>query len=202
MQGPRPTHLLELLLELDDRAGDQAAVDFDLGFTGAAGRASAAPLALQVGPGADEARALVFEPGELDLQTAFASAGPAGEDLEDQARAVHDLHLQRLFEIALLDRGKLVVEHGDVDVLDLADRGELLDLALAEQGRGRDGAQRRDQRLHHLEIERHREADSLLQPGVGIPGLGGRLTAQLPHRMDDERLQDRRGVVNRPGCGF
>ena len=102
---------------------------------------------------------------------AFPRAGATGEDLEDQPGAVHDLDLQRLFEIALLDRRQLIVEDGDVDMLDLADRRELFDLALAEQGRRGDDAQRRDHGLDDLEIKRDRKTDGFLEPGVGIPSF-------------------------------
>ncbi len=48
-----------------------------------------------------------------------------------------------------------------------ADGPQLLDLALAEQGGGHGGAQRRDQRLHHLEVERFGEADGFLEALLG-----------------------------------
>ena len=86
-------HLFELALQLGDALADQAAVDFDLAFAGAAEEAEAAALAFQVGPGPHQPRALIGERRQFDLQPAFMGAGARAEDFEDQAGAVDDLGL-------------------------------------------------------------------------------------------------------------
>ena len=191
LQGARAAHLHQLLLQSPDLFRQQPAVGFDLGLAGAAHDAEAAALAFQVGPGADQARALVGEPGELDLKAALARAGPPGEDLQDQPGPVDDLDLPGLFQVALLDRRQAVVDDGDGRVGRLADRADLLDLALAEQGGGRALAQRGDERLADLQIEREGEAGGLFQTGLG--GAGG--VPPLMLGMDDDGALDRRLTV-------
>ena len=166
LQAARAAHLGQLALELDDAVGEQPPVGLDLGLAGAAHDAEAAALALQVGPGADQARALVVQPRQLDLQPAFAGAGAAGEDLQDQAGAVDDLDLPGLLEVALLDRRQRVVDHHHVDLGGAERAADLVDLALAEQG-GR-GSRRR---------ARRREPPTALHATSEVEGLGARPTA-------------------------
>ena len=93
VQVARALHLLQLALDLDDAVADQAAVDLELGFAGAAEEAEAAALPLQMGPGPHQPAALVAERGQLDLQLALARAGARAEDLQDQPGPVDDLEL-------------------------------------------------------------------------------------------------------------
>jgi hypothetical protein len=56
-----------------------------------------------------------------------------GEDVEDQAGAVEHLHLERIFEVARLPWCQLVVEDHQVILQLVAQRGDLLDLAWADE---------------------------------------------------------------------
>ena len=193
LQGARAAHLLQLGLQLADLVGDQPAVGLDLGFAGAAHDPEAAALALQVGPGPHQARALVGEPGQLHLQPPFPRPRPPREDLQDQAGAVDDLAVPGLLEIALLHRRERVVDHGDVDLAELDDVADFLHLALAEQGGGRQAAQGRDQGLADLQVEGQRQAHGLLQAHVGGPGGH----ASVPVGVDDNGALDRRLTIYR-----
>ena len=77
VQAAGAADLVQLLLDPDDPLGDPAAVELELALAGAAQEAEAAALALEMGPGADQPRALVGEGGQLDLEDALAGAGRA-----------------------------------------------------------------------------------------------------------------------------
>ena len=79
-----------------------------------------------------QARQLVLELGELDLEAALVGLGVQREDVEDQPAAVDDLDLEQLLERALLGGRQLVVGDQDVEAGLALGRGELLGLALAD----------------------------------------------------------------------
>ena len=135
MQRARLLHLLEVALDADHALLNEAPVGLDLGFAGTAEKAEAAALALQVGPGPHQARALIVEMREFDLQRALGGARAAAEDLQDQPGAVDHLGLERLLQIALLHRRQRASTTTSVDLVGLDPLGDFGDLALAEIGR-------------------------------------------------------------------
>ncbi|MNN74372.1 hypothetical protein D3C81_1905630 [compost metagenome] len=82
-----------------------------------------------MGPCADQTRAFIVQPGQFNLQPALLGPRATSENLEDQAGAVDDLHLPRLFQIALLHRGQVVVDDHGLGVGGANQSGQLLDLA-------------------------------------------------------------------------
>ncbi len=119
--------------------------DSKLCFTGATdadptrGAAGAtAGLARKVRPGAGQPRQPVLVLRQLNLHRAFACAGMAGKDIEDQRRAVDDLDLlaQHLFQLALLAGREFVVKDDDIGAQLDDQQLELFELARADQ-RGR-----------------------------------------------------------------
>ncbi len=95
-------------LQVADALANAPAVDFQLGFTRAAG-ADAAAQARQVGPLARQSRHEIFQLRQLHLQLAFVAARPLGEDVEDQLAAVDDANFEGVFQIALLRRRQILV---------------------------------------------------------------------------------------------
>jgi hypothetical protein len=119
---------------------------------------------------------------EFDLERAFPGRGAFAEDLEDEAGAVDDLAGPFLFQVALLDRGELGVEDGDVDLpgADLLALGG--GLAFAEEGGGATGAQREDGGVDDDEADGGGEADGLGQARLG--GAGDAVGPGLPGQDD------------------
>ena len=92
----------QLALDVDDPLAELAAVAFELGLTGAAQTDAADALPGEVGPETGQTRQPVFELGQLDLEAPLVRRRAAGEDIEDQRRAVDDLDVERALEVALL----------------------------------------------------------------------------------------------------
>ena len=104
MQPPGRLDLPQIVLKPPDTIADHAAVGLDLGFSGTAHEPKSAALALKVGPGSHQARALIVEMRQFDLQRALPGFGAATEDFQDQPGTVEHLRVPGLLEIALLDR--------------------------------------------------------------------------------------------------
>ncbi len=121
MQVARAAHHLQLALQLDDLVLQDAPVGLDLRFAGAAQKAAAAALALQMGPASDETPALIFEMRQLDLKRAFLGAGAPAENFQDQAGAIEHLGFEFGLEIALLHRRQRMVDDDQLDLLDCDD---------------------------------------------------------------------------------
>jgi hypothetical protein len=147
LRGALAPHLLDLAVQPVDALAHAAAVHLDLRLARAA-RADAARLPLQVRPEPAQARQDVLVLGELDLELGLLGAGAAGEDVEDERRAVHDLAADLALEVALLRRRELLVEHDGVGALGLAHEPKVLDLAPADQERRR-GPDALDDLLRH-----------------------------------------------------
>ena len=113
------------------RGPDDPAVGLELALAGSA-RADAAAGPRQVGPEARQARQLVLELGELDLEAALVGLRVEGEDVEDQPAAVDDLDLEQALERLLLARRQLVVGDEEVEPGLALRLGQLLGLALAD----------------------------------------------------------------------
>ena len=97
-----------------------------------ADKAETTPLALQMGPGADEPGALVRKCGKLNLQNALSRTCTIGENLEDQACPIEYLDLPLPLKIALLYRRDGTVDQDKFDLFRLEPCAERIDLARSE----------------------------------------------------------------------
>ena len=123
--------VLDPLLHLLDPVADDPPVGLELALAGAP-RADPAPGPRQVRPEPGQARQLVLELGQLDLEAALVGPGVLGEDVEDQPAAVDDLDVEEPLERLLLAGRELVVGDEEVEAGLALGRDELLGLALAD----------------------------------------------------------------------
>src|SRR5439155_22629270 len=129
----------EVALEARDALADEPPVGLELRLTGSP-RADPARLPFEMLPHAGEPRQRILELRELDLEPRLARARAPREDVEDELGAVHDLDAERLLEIADLRGRQVVVEDRHVRVELVHALAHLLELALADEGRGMDVA--------------------------------------------------------------
>src|SRR5450759_5687623 len=105
---------------------------------------------------------------EFDLQRAFLGLGSAAKDFEDQPGAVENLGVPGFLEVALLYRRQRAIHHHQFDLVPGDETDDLLDLALAEIGRGPDLADRRDQRVRDRQVDSPRQTHGLPEPRLGL----------------------------------
>ena len=146
-------------------------------LAGSAG-ADAAAGAREVGPQPGQARQLVLELGQLDLEAALVGLGVLGEDVEDQPAAVEDLDLEQALERLLLVGRELVVGDEEREAGLRLGVEQLLGLALAEVPVGVDVAAVLPLR-----------ADDL---GAGRVGERGKLVERCPRPSSRGRRRCRR----------
>ena len=80
---------------------DLAAIGFQLSFARTAGADAAAELR-HLHAASGQSREQVLQLRQLHLELAFAGAGVAGEDVEDELGAVEDAGVEFAFQVALL----------------------------------------------------------------------------------------------------
>jgi hypothetical protein len=116
-----------------------------------------------VGPHPGQARQAVLKLSEFDLQAPLVRLCPAGEDVEDERRAVDDHDVEFALEVALLGRAQLAVDHDDVVVERLPQLLDLRQLAFADVGPGVRVVDLLRDRTNHFDVDRLSEARQLFQ---------------------------------------
>jgi hypothetical protein len=114
-----------------------------------------------VGPQPREARRLVFELCQFDLETALVGLRVEREDVEDEPAAVDDLDVEQLLECPLLGRRQLVVGDQDVETGLALCGDQILGLALADVPVGVDMAAVLPLGADHLGACRRRQVGEL-----------------------------------------
>src|SRR5260370_23886501 len=167
MQAPRALDAFELGFDARDAFLDDSPVGLELGLARAAQTAESAALALEMGPRAHHPAFLIAQMRVLDLQRSFARMGALPENFQDQPGAVEHLGVPGLLEVALLHRRDGAIHDDEIDLEGLGDPGDLVDLALAQVGRGPDVGDRDQPGLDHLEIDRAGKPDGFVEPRRG-----------------------------------
>ena len=154
--------------------GEEPTVGLELGLAGSA-QTDTALLALQVGPSAHEPRGHVLELRKLDLQLAFEGACTLREDVENQARAIHDAALDEALEIALLAGRERMVEDHQLRFRARDQRDQFVALAGSDKEFRVGRRARAPQDADDLRARGNRQAPKLL----ALVGLGGRADIQV-----------------------
>ena len=167
--------LLELALGAVDADAGHPAVDLDLLFThaacgGATARATAA-FAVEVTPHAGHAGQGILHAGELDLQPGFARLGALGKDVEDDLLTVDHTEVGGALPLALLGRGKLVVEDDAVALVGLCELDDLGGLAGAAEELLVHRARLREDLLNDADSQGRHQLLKLLEQGFRLVGF-------------------------------
>jgi hypothetical protein len=135
-----------------------APIKLDLCFARAANEAgasaTAATLAFEVGPSADEATLLIGKVCEFNLQAAFTGAGAGAKNFEDEAGAVQHLDVPGALQVTLLHRADGMIDDDELGAGLDYQFTNLLDLAGAEERGGARCGNRYDQRLENIKVDR------------------------------------------------
>lgn len=172
MQGTSGAHAFELLIDFLYAACDPAPIGLELCFSRTSGSDAAAETR-HFHAVSGKSRQHVVELGQFNLQSAFPCSRPAGENIENELRAVDDLDLQLFFQIALLRRRQILIE----DDYGRAGRGDgsrqLANLSRSDERCGLELVACLDVALGDAGADARSELGQLLQRFFGIEGLRG-----------------------------
>ena len=210
-----PAHLLDALLQLLDLVADDPAVRLELRLARAA-RADAALRAREVRPQPRQARQLVLELRQLDLEAALVGPRVLGKDVEDQPAAVEHLDAEQALQRLLLVGRDLVVRDEQREAGLGLGLHQLLGLALADVPVGVDVAAVLPFRADHLGARCRGQVGELGQRFLGGPacvlaGIDGNEEGTLHRRHEvdhpiatgahtKQHTGSTHSFCNAPGC--
>jgi hypothetical protein len=164
--------LFQLSLDERDSLLGLPAVGLKLRLTRATETDTTNTLTGKVGPHPGQPGQTVLKLSQLDLQASFVGLGSAGEDIEDQGRAVDDHDVQITLKVPLLAGREFAVDHDEVIVEVLAEVLDLLQLALPDVGAGMWMRQPLGDGADDFNIDGLGQSREFLYGLGGIPGLG------------------------------
>ncbi len=148
-----PPHPLQIPFDLVNSLVNLALVRLQLGLSRTA-RPDSPTQAGQFHSPPPQSRQPVVELGQLDLQLSLPGSRTAGEDIQDELGSVDDFAVEDALDVALLGRGKVVVEDHGVGPVPIQQSLQEIQLPFADQ-------------------IRRVIAGPLLQQAGGHPGSGG-----------------------------
>ena len=95
----------------------------------------------------------------------------SGEDVENQTRAVDDLHVEGALEIALLGRAEIVIDQYHIVANVVAPGLDLLELPFADVGAGQRMGELLGHRAYDLDVDGFGQPRQFFQRVGGSPGL-------------------------------
>ena len=110
-------HFFKLFTQAAHLIINGTAVRFDLCLAGTTNKAQTTPLALKVGPSADQTGTLIGQMRHLNLQNTLTSARPVAENLKDKTRAIKQFHAPCFFEVTLLNGRNGTVDQDQLNVI-------------------------------------------------------------------------------------
>src|SRR5215470_13793148 len=164
--------VFQFVLEQRDAITHSAAINFELGFAGAAA-ADAAHQPGHLGAAAGQSRQQVFQLRQLDLNAPFGGLRALGENVQNQLGAVENFQVGGLVDGAHLRGREFAVEDNHVSAELQAANDDVVELALAGE---------------RFRIERRAALNDLVEYGQAA---GNRQLAQFIHRI--ARIGHRRG---------
>ena len=165
---------LQLPAERRDSVTDHTAVNLKLALAlpEPAADTAAGLLLGEMGPHAPQPGKQILQLRQLDLQAALARLCMPPEDIENERRAVYDLHrfAHGVLKVRLLRGSQLVIEDHDVDREPAHHADQLLDLSGTDEGAWHRSVQTLRQAGDDLSSRRMRQSLELIERAVDRPG--------------------------------
>ena len=125
---------LQFFLQPFDTITDETTIHLKLRLARATTHADTAALALEVRPAANQSRHQVLHLRQLNLPLTLGAACALGKNIQNQIGAINHPYVDEFFNVANLDRRKLMIEHHQIGIVLGHARGQFFDLSATGKG--------------------------------------------------------------------